>query len=56
MVAHDSPAPVLIVPHPLLAEERQAPAADPVVVGYDESDGARRALAAAAPPCSPGAS
>ena len=49
MVAHYSPAPVLIVPHPLLAEERQAAAAGPVVVGYDESDGARRALAAATP-------
>jgi nucleotide-binding universal stress UspA family protein len=47
MVTHYSPAPVLIVPHPLLAEERQAVAAGPVVVGYDESDGAHGALAAA---------
>jgi nucleotide-binding universal stress UspA family protein len=47
MVRHYSPAPVLIVPHPLLAEERQAAAAGPVVVGHDESDGARLALAAA---------
>jgi nucleotide-binding universal stress UspA family protein len=48
MVAHYSPVPVLIVPHPLLAEERQAAAAGPVVVGYDGSAGARGALAAAA--------
>ena len=47
MVAHYSPAPVLTVPYPLLAEEREAVAAGPVVVGYDESDGAHRALAAA---------
>ena len=47
MVAHHSPVPVLIVPHPLLAQARQAAAAGPVVVGYDESDGARRALDAA---------
>ena len=48
MVAHYSPVPALIVPHPLLAEERQAAAAGPVVVGYDGSEGARGALAAAA--------
>jgi nucleotide-binding universal stress UspA family protein len=48
MVAHYSPVPVLIVPHPLLAEERQVAAAGPVVVGYDGSAGARGALAAAA--------
>jgi nucleotide-binding universal stress UspA family protein len=47
MATHHSPAPVLIVPHPLLAEERQAVRAGPVVVGYDESDGAHGALAAA---------
>jgi nucleotide-binding universal stress UspA family protein len=47
MVAHHSPAPVLVVPHPLLAEERQAATGGPVVVGYDGSDGARGALAAA---------
>ena len=47
VVAHDSAVPVLIVPHALLAEERQAAAAGPVVIGYDESDGARRALEAA---------
>jgi nucleotide-binding universal stress UspA family protein len=46
-VTHSSPAPVLVVPHPLLAEQRQAAVAGPVVVGYDESDGARRALDAA---------
>jgi nucleotide-binding universal stress UspA family protein len=48
MVAHYSPVPALIVPHPLLAEERRAAAAGPVVVGYDGSEGARGALAAAA--------
>ncbi len=47
-VTHYSPVPVLTVPHPLLAEERQAVAAGPVVVGYDESDCARAALAGAA--------
>ena len=46
-LAHYSPVPALIVPHPLLAEERQAAAAGPVVVGYDGSEGARGALAAA---------
>jgi|SRR5215218_2606801 len=50
MVAHYSPVPVLIVPHPLLVEERQAAAAGPVVVGYDGSAGARGALATAASP------
>jgi nucleotide-binding universal stress UspA family protein len=48
MVAHYSPLPALVVPHPLLAEERRAAAAGPVVVGYDGSEGARGALAAAA--------
>jgi nucleotide-binding universal stress UspA family protein len=47
MVAHYSPAPVLIAPYPLFAEERRAAATGPIVVGYDESDGAHRALAAA---------
>jgi nucleotide-binding universal stress UspA family protein len=47
MVTHYSPAPVLTVPHPLLDEERQAAAEGPVVVGYDESDGAHGALATA---------
>ena len=48
MVAHYSPVPALIVPHPMLAEERHAAATGPVVVGYDGSEGARSALAAAA--------
>jgi nucleotide-binding universal stress UspA family protein len=43
MVVHYSPVPVVVVPHPLLAEERQAAAAGPVVVGHDGSDGARDA-------------
>jgi nucleotide-binding universal stress UspA family protein len=46
-VTHYSPVPVLSVPHPLLADERQAAATGPVVVGYDESNGAHGALAAA---------
>jgi nucleotide-binding universal stress UspA family protein len=37
--------PLLIVPHPLLADERQAAGAGPVLVGYDGSAGARGALA-----------
>jgi nucleotide-binding universal stress UspA family protein len=47
-VVHYSPAPVLVVPHPLLTEEREAAAAGPVVVGHDGSEGARRALGTAA--------
>ena len=47
MVAHYSPAPVLIARYPLLVEEREAAAVGPVVVGYDESGGADGALAAA---------
>ena len=47
-VVHHSPAPVLVVPHPLLADEREAAAAGPVVVGHDGSSGAQRALATAA--------
>ena len=33
MVAHYSPVPVLVVPHPLLADERESAATGPVVVG-----------------------
>jgi nucleotide-binding universal stress UspA family protein len=44
---HYSPVPVLVVPQPLLVEEREAAASGPVVVGHDGSDGARAALAAA---------
>ena len=43
-----SPVPVLVVPHPLLADERKAAAAGPVVVGHDGSRGAQCALATAA--------
>ncbi|MDD7941548.1 universal stress protein [Actinomycetospora lutea] len=42
-----SPVPVLVVP-PLLAEERAATVAGPVLVAHDGSDGAERARAAAA--------
>jgi nucleotide-binding universal stress UspA family protein len=45
MVVHYGPAPVLIAPHPLLAEKREAAAVGPVVAGYDESEGARGAAA-----------
>jgi len=46
-VVHYSPVPVLVVPHPLLAAEREAAAAGPVVVGHDGSESAQRALRAA---------
>jgi nucleotide-binding universal stress UspA family protein len=39
---------VLVVPRPLLADERESAATGPVVVGDDGSGGARAALAAAA--------
>jgi nucleotide-binding universal stress UspA family protein len=44
MVAHYNPAPTLVVPHPLLVEEREAADKGPVVAGYDGSAGARAAL------------
>jgi nucleotide-binding universal stress UspA family protein len=47
-VVHHSPVPVLVVPHPLLAEERAAAAAGPVLVAHDGSSGAQHALATAA--------
>jgi nucleotide-binding universal stress UspA family protein len=47
VAVHYSPAPVLVVPHPLLAEERSAAAAGPVLVGYDGARGARDAVATA---------
>lgn len=47
-VAHYSPVPALVVPHPMLEEEREAAAVGAGVVGDDGSDGARVALAAAA--------
>ena len=43
-VAQYNPAPTLVVPHPLLAEERAAAENGPVVTGYDGSEGARAAL------------
>lgn len=46
MVVHYSPAPVLVLPHPLLIDEYEALADGPVVIGWDDSDGARSALAA----------
>jgi nucleotide-binding universal stress UspA family protein len=48
MVVHYSPVPVLVVPEPLLGDERSAAATGPVVVGHDGSSGARTALAGAA--------
>lgn len=47
-VVHYSPVPVLVVPRPLLVEERDAAASGPVLVGHDGSDGARTALVTAA--------
>jgi nucleotide-binding universal stress UspA family protein len=47
LLVHHSPVPVLVVPHPLLAEERHAAATGPVLVAHDTSEGAQRALAAA---------
>jgi nucleotide-binding universal stress UspA family protein len=47
-VVHYSPVPVLVVPGPLLVEERAAAASGPVLVGHDGSDGARTALVTAA--------
>ncbi|MDG4825344.1 universal stress protein [Asanoa sp. WMMD1127] len=48
MVVHYTPRPALVVPHPLLSAEEDALDAGPVVVGWDGSDGARGAMAAAA--------
>jgi nucleotide-binding universal stress UspA family protein len=47
-VVYHSPVPVLVVPYPLLADERAAAAAGPVLVAHDGSSSAQRALAAAA--------
>jgi nucleotide-binding universal stress UspA family protein len=46
-VVHFSPAPVLVVPHPLSEDGGRALAQGPVVVGDDGSQGARAALSAA---------
>lgn len=47
VAVHNCPAPVLVVPDPLLAEVRSAAATGPVLVGYDGSTGAHHALATA---------
>ncbi|GIF60525.1 universal stress protein [Asanoa iriomotensis] len=46
-VAHHSPRPVLVMPHPLLTAEYAALTDGPVLVAFDGSDGARTALATA---------
>ena len=46
MVAHYTPRPVLVVPHPLLAAETAALTDGPVLVGWDGSAGAGQAFAA----------
>ncbi|MEV4538755.1 universal stress protein [Asanoa sp. NPDC049518] len=48
MVVHHAPVPVLVVPHPLLTAEFAALDKGPVVVGVDDSDGARAAHETAA--------
>ena len=47
-VVYHSPVPVLVVPSPLLADERAAAATGPVLVAHDGSSGAQRALETAA--------
>jgi nucleotide-binding universal stress UspA family protein len=47
LVVRHSPRPVLVVPHPLLSHERAAAIDGPVLVGWDGSQGANTALAAA---------
>ncbi|GIF23368.1 nucleotide-binding universal stress UspA family protein/effector-binding domain-containing protein [Actinoplanes tereljensis] len=47
MAVHYAPRPVLVVPHPLLLNERASLTAGPVLVGWDGSPGAQRALAVA---------
>ncbi|MEV0842346.1 universal stress protein [Actinocatenispora sera] len=47
MVVHYATRPVLVVPHPLLEAEQAALPAGPVVVGFDGSSGASRALTVA---------
>jgi nucleotide-binding universal stress UspA family protein len=44
---HYSAVPVLVIGHPTLTTERRAAANGPIVVGYDGSTGAERALASA---------
>ncbi|MCU7729408.1 universal stress protein [Actinoplanes sp. KI2] len=47
VVAHSTPRPVLVVPHPLLTDERADLTGGPVLVGWDGSPGAQLALDAA---------
>jgi len=47
LVVHESPRPVLVVPYPLVTTERATLPAGPVLIGWDGSAGARRAVAAA---------
>nr|WP_041832289.1 universal stress protein [Actinoplanes sp. N902-109] len=47
LIVHYSSRPVLVVPYPLLTAERSALRAGPVLVGWDGSAGAHRALAVA---------
>ena len=47
MTVHYGSRPVLVIPNPLLSAEYEALGTGPVVVGWDGSDGAREAIAAA---------
>lgn len=47
-VVHHSPVPVLVVPHPLLTDDREHTGSGPVAVCWDGSPGAARALRHAA--------
>lgn len=47
MVVHYAPRPVLVVPYPLLIAEYEALSGGPVLVGFDGSASAQRALATA---------
>lgn len=47
MVVHYTPRPALVAPHPLLMDEQGALAGGPVLVGWDGSEGAGMAWAAA---------
>jgi len=48
LVVHISPVPVLVVPQPVGEQEERAVTSGPVLVGYDGSEGSRRALTDAA--------
>jgi len=47
VVAHYTPRPVLVIPYPLISDDRADLAAGPVLVGWDGSPGAQRAVRAA---------